>query len=372
MHAFPHTESGFILARDVRAVGQEAGLRAAVAAGEMVRTRRGVYRDATVARSEEARSERDALRYRADVLAAVEVLLAPTFTSFSAIALHGLPIFGRWPRDAYVLSGSSTGHRRKGLIAVASLRAAPGTTVVGGIRCTTVEYSLIQLCRHATLAAALTAVDAAVHTPRFGRARPLTTISRLRAEHRRLLPYHGSQRTEAVLGRATTEADTPLETVSRLVIEELGFAAPDLQHRLWLPELKQEAFIDFHWPDVSAGAEADGGGKYLAPALAAAGRWSPPGDGQRADPEVAATAAREAAAAVIKEKERENAVRRQLRAFDRWNWAETMARTPLAHRLMAMGVPRPRAPRMLLGDQDAPAARRIRRARRTTIAPATD
>jgi hypothetical protein len=348
----------------VRAVGQAAGLRAAVASGDVVRVRRGVYRDATMARSDEATSERDALRYRADVRAAAEVLVAPTFTSFSAIALHGLPIFGSWPSDVYVLSGNVTGHRRKGLVAVASMRAAPAATAVGGIRCTTVEYSLIQLCRHATLAAALTAVDAAVRVPRFGPTHPLTTIGRLRAEHQRLLPYHGSRRTEAVLTRATTGADTPLETVSRLVIEELGFAAPDLQLRLWLPELKQDAFLDFHWPEVSAGGEADGDGKYLAPALAAVGNQVQLGRGRHDDPDAASAAARAAAATVIKEKERENAVRRQLRAFDRWNWAETLGRRPLERRLVAMGVPRPRPPRVLVGDRDTPAARRIRRPRR--------
>jgi hypothetical protein len=380
MRSFPNTASGLILARDVRAAGQESELRAAVASAEVVCVRRGVYRDAIIVRCEEATPDRDALRYRAEVGAAVEALVAPIFTSFSAIALHGLPIFGRWPGDVYVLSGKATGHRRRGIVAVASLRAAPGTTVVDGIRCTTIEYSLIQLCRHATLAAALTAVDAAVHVPRYGPARGLTTLARLRREHEQRLPYHGSRRTEAVLARATTRADTPLETVSRLVIEELGFAAPEMQHRLWLPDLQQEAFLDFYWPEVGAGAEADGRGKYLSPALAAAARQSGAGRGRRDEPTrghrndrafqgAAQAASRAAAATVIEEKDRENAIRRQLRAFDRWNWAEALARIPVERRLSAMGIPRPRAPRVLLGQQDAPAARRIRRPRRHAVDP---
>lgn len=376
MQNFPCTETGLILVRDVRAVGREAELRAAVASGEIVRVRRGVYREAFPQRSDDSTSERDALRYLTDVRAAAEVLVAPIFTSFSAIALHGLPIFGRWPHDVYVLSGNSTGHRRRGVIAVASTRNPPVTTV-GGIHCTTIEYSLIQLCRHATLAAALTAVDAAVHVPRFGPGGPLTTMARLRGEHERLLPYHGSRRTEAVLARATTHADSPLETVSRLVIEELGFSAPELQHRIWLPELQREAFLDFHWPEVGAGAEADGGGKYLV--LADAGLQSVAGAGRRLNPTrhgsrsqsassyAAETAARAAASVVIKEKDRENAIRRQLKAFDRWDWADALARTPVARRLSAMGVPRPRAPRVLLRDQGAPAARRIRRPRRPAV-----
>lgn len=376
---FPATTSGLVLVRDVRAAGREAELRAAIASGDLVNVRRGVYRDANAARSEGSAPDRDDRRYAAVVHAAAEVLVDPVFTSFSAIALHELPIFGQWPRDVYVLSGKLTGHRRSGLIAVASARSAPRTTAIGGIRCTTIEYSLLQLCRHATLAAALTAVDAALHVPRYGPARPMTTLARLRREHERLLPYHGSRRAEAVLARATHLADTPLETLSRLVIEELGFAKPELQYRLWLPELKQEAFLDFMWPDVSAGAEADGVGKYLARVeglvgrsngLARSAHHSPQEGRNESDPpNVASTVSKAAATEVIKEKERENAVRRQLRAFDRWNWAEALTRAPVERRLTAMGIPRPRQPRTLLGDQHAPAARRIRRARRASADP---
>lgn len=380
MATFPATTSGLILASDVRAVGRDAELRAAIAAGDVVSVRRGVYRTASAVRTEEATPAHDSLRYRSIVHAAAEVLAEPIFTSFSAIALHGLPIFGRWPRDVYVSTPKPTGHRRSGLIAIASARAEPRTTVVDGIRCTSIEYSLIQLCRHATLAAALTAMDAALHVPRFGPAQPLTTLARVRREHARLLPYHGSRRTEAVLARATHLADTPLETVSRLVIEELGFAAPELQHRLWLPELEQEAFLDFFWPEVDAGVEADGVGKYLAGVVGSAAHRAPARErrgsgfaprpmgerGATATTPANASAAKAAAAAVIKEKDRENAVRRQLKGFDRWNWGETMARSPVDLRLSAMGVPRPRTARTLLGDSDAPAARRIRRSTRAS------
>ncbi len=51
--------------------------------------------------------------------------------------------------------------------------------------------------------------------------------------------------------------------MSRLAFEQLGFEAPEVQHPMWLPELGQQAFLDFYWRSVDAGGEADGrGGKY--------------------------------------------------------------------------------------------------------------
>ena len=200
---------------------------------------------------------------------------------------------------------------------------------------TSVEYSLVQLCRRASLAAALTATDAALHVSRrYDAPPPLTTLDDLRSEHDRLSPYPGSRRTEAVLARATTDADTPLETMSRLVIEEFGFAPPVLQHKLWLPELGRFAFLDFFWPGVRVGAEADGRGKYL-------------GDDVDASVET-----------VISEKERENAIRRQVRAFTRWDWPEMWRRQPIGERLRQAGVPVVRRPTRLivLRDASAPAS----------------
>ncbi len=191
---------------------------------------------------------------------------------------------------------------------------------------TSVEFTLLQLARHAPLVAALTATDAALRVPRFGDAAPLTTLQRLRAEHERLKPYPRSRRADAVLDRATPLADTPLESGSRLLIEELGFATPELQHELWLPELGRRAFLDFYWPEVGVGAEADGRGKYRGAQEVRRDSSSTGGTSHSGRPAeaplavgtsegadivaAAATAARRAADAVIDEKDRENAIRR--------------------------------------------------------------
>lgn len=305
-----------MLARDAAALGARSELDSALAADRVERVRRGVYIDAVQPDPTLSRAERAAISYLRDVRAAAHTLQAPIFTAHSAIALYGLPIVGAWPPQVYVMAPGRSGHRRRGVVALSRTRDID-VHAIGELAVTSVEYSLIQLCRHGSLAAALTATDAALHVSRRSNGPPpLTTIEKLWAEHERLLPYPGSRRTASVLRRATHLADTPLETASRLVIEELGFPAPQLQYRLWLPELQRAAFLDFHWPEFGVGAEADGRGKYL-------------GDGT----------AEASADVVIDEKDREDAIRRQVRAFTRWNWTEMWGRRVLAAKLTDAGVP---------------------------------
>ncbi|MFD4422265.1 hypothetical protein ACFWN7_12295 [Agromyces sp. NPDC058484] len=312
----PRRSHGFMLARDATALGVRSELESGVATARLERVRRGVYADVVRPDPKLPAAQREAMAYLRDVRAAGLTLRAPVFTAHSAIALYELPIVGAWPAQVYVMAPGRSGHRRRGVTALARTRDIE-VHLVGGLAVTSVEYSLIQLSRHGSLAAALTATDAAIHVSRRSDdPPPLTTLAQLRAEHERLLPYPGSRRTDAVLRRATHLADTPLETASRLVIEELGFPAPELQHRLWLPELRRVAFLDFHWPEFGVGAEADGRGKYL-------------GDGT----------VEASADVVIDEKAREDAIRRQVRAFTRWDWPEMWGRRVLAAKLRAAGLP---------------------------------
>ena len=325
----PTTVHGFVLARDMRAAGREAELYAALRSGTVERVRRGVYSLPQPDDGKLSAPEKDALRYRALVRAAAQSLERPVFTSYSAAALLGLPILGNWPDAVYVMSRDSNGSRRPGVISVART-ADPRVRFAGGYAVTSVEFTLIQLCRHASLAATLTAVDAALHVSRTpGAPPPLTTKQRLADEHERLKPYPGSRRADEVLRRATHLADTPLETASRLVIEELGFPPPELQHALWLPEIGRRAYLDFCWPAYGIGAEADGRGKYR-------------GSG---DVEAAIDT-------VIEEKDREDEIRRLIRAFTRWNWNEMWARQPIDRRLRRAGLPAVHRQRRLLVASD--------------------
>ncbi|MDR6905343.1 putative transcriptional regulator of viral defense system [Agromyces sp. 3263] len=353
-HSLPLDQHGFIRSAAVRAIGADAELRAALARGELERARRGLYRAASMHDEHDlAMAERARLAYLSKVHAVAATFHAPVFTSYSAVALLGLPIFGAWPADVFIMSRSEHGRRRSGVVEVARTRDID-VTAVEGMLVTSIEFTLLQLARHAPLVAALTATDAALHVPRFGGGQPMTTLECLRSEHDRLKPHPRSRRADAVLDRATPLADTPIESGSRLLIEELGFAPPVLQHELWLPEAGRRAFLDFYWPEIHAGAEADGRGKYLGGNMASPVRGAPTapdamGAGGRNDASRAAAAAAEfAAAAVIAEKDRENAIRRQLSGFDRWDWNDMMRKRPVEARLARLGVPRTRRPLTLI------------------------
>ncbi|GAA1516450.1 hypothetical protein BJ978_000625 [Agromyces terreus] len=326
----PH---GLVHFADVRAQGRHSELRAAVANGDLVQIRRGVYRDASKAPIGTGPAPSPAERRRIEYLAATHAVArtfsAPVFTSYSAAVLHGLPIIGPWPAEVYILARGPHGRRRAGVVEVARTKPVECLEIDGCLT-TSVEFSLLQLARHAPLIAALTATDAALHIPRITARTPHTTPDRLAAEHIRLKPYAGSRRAEAVLSRATPLADSPLETGSRILIEELGFSEPQLQHELWLPELGRPAFLDFFWPEVGVGVEVDGRGKYRAGSRSADG-----------------TAVGRAVDAVISEKDRENAIRRQVAGFDRWDWNDMLARAPVEERLLRLGVPRTRRRRYL-------------------------
>jgi len=119
----------------------------------------------------------------------------------------------------------------------------------------------------------------------------------------------------------------PLETLSRLRIEELGFPPPELQVRVDRPRGRGPAFLDFAWPEHGVWGEADGGGKYLGSGVVEGARRSP-------------------AEIVRDEKERENDVRSVTKwACGRWDWDEAWNGGVLRGILLRAGLPLVASPR---------------------------
>lgn len=317
----PVRSDGLILVADASAVGRRYRVHRLHQAGTLTRVWPGVY---AVTETEEHRGPRaDAARYLRRVRAAAHQMPGRVFTSYSAAALLGLPIVGRWPRAVYVLAGGPNGSRRGDVRYIGHRPDAP-EVCVDGIRLTAPAHTVIQVARNATLAAGLVAADAALRHPPYAERPPLLTPEVLSGEHERLHPYRGHARAAAVLCRATPFADGALESISRLVIEELGFVAPELQHRFWLPGLGEYAWVDFCWPEVGIAMEADGHGKYL-----------DAGTGTRA------------AQRVVREKRREDEIRAQVEEFGRWDWDDAWRVYPLERKLERAGVPRTRPRRRL-------------------------
>lgn len=323
----PVRPDGLITLTDAAATGCRQHVHRLHHAGLLERVWPGVY----AAPDPRARAgpRQEAARYLQRVRAAAHQMPGQVFTSYSAAALLGLPIVAGWPREVYVLAGGPNGSRRPGVRYIGHRQEIPETRVEG-IRITSPAHTVLQLARHASLAAALVAADRALRDLPYQVEEPLLTPEQLAAEHRRLMPYRGSVRAWAVLERATTLADGALESISRLTIEELGFAAPELQHRIWLPGLDEHVWVDFYWPEHDIAMEADGHGKYLDAGSAV-------GAAQR----------------VVHEKRREDEIRAQVRTFGRWGWDEAWKVDPLERRLERAGVPRTRPRQRLLQRRSA-------------------
>ena len=304
-----------------RAAGLSATLLTARDAGELVAVRRGVY---VAAAGHEELSP--ILRHREMALAVAQQRPGVVFAGFTAAVLSGMPIVGEVPHDVVVLAAGKSGRRRNGVVEIVR-RAEPPLLTRDGIAVTPVVDTLIEVARTRPLLTALTMADAALWVPRFGTGQPSSTIDRLRDGFDARLPFPGSRRVSAVLDRTTSCAETPLATLSRLRIEELGFPPPELQVRVDRPRGRGPAFLDFAWPEHGVWGEADGGGKYLGSGVVEGARRSP-------------------AEIVRDEKERENDVRSVTKwACGRWDWDEAWNGGVLRGILLRAGLPLVASPR---------------------------
>jgi len=132
----------------------------------------------------------------------------------------------------------------------------------------------------------------------------------------------GCARAARAAGFATSLADSVRESQSRVLIGMLGFPAPELQARFVLSN-GRDAFTDFFWRDHRHIGEFDGAGKYRDPQLLRG----------RTPEEV-----------LLAEKDREDDLRRQVRAFSRWRLPALRSPRALYDILHGAGLPttRPR------------------------------
>jgi hypothetical protein len=301
-----------VLARDASTEGLTAAVRSATKSGALARIRRGSYLDAKTLEGLGATE-----RYKITIAAVMASRKQPIATGMSAAALLDLPIVGKWPHEVFLLSHTYSSRKRRGVVEVAS-HGTEGLIERDGYILTDIPDTLIQVCRNAPFVTALSMVDAALRVDRFGRRPPMTTVEKLLACHYELLPYSGSIRVSQILGMASTQAESTLETISRVVIDELGFPEPQLQYRLYLPVSEREIFMDFGWPKYRVGGEADGRGKYLG------------NDSESVSDPVAK---------IINEKRRDNEIRGQKWTPAHWEWSDALNRSLLRRILLEAGLP---------------------------------
>ena len=229
---------------DARAAGlSDSALSRAVAAGRVVRVRRGLF------------AAPGSLTPQIAALAAAAGLSGAVVSHRSALLLHDLPVVGHpppLPEVTVVPSGRGSAHAT--LLHRSSLPADHVVTV-HGVAVTSVARTLVDVARARPVTTAVAALDCALH-------RRLVTYADLDAVLLRCWNWPGIRRAHRAIGLSDGRAESPLESVSRLVIGWLRLPVPTLQPLVLDPFGVPIARLDFYWEEFGAAGEADGRSKY--------------------------------------------------------------------------------------------------------------
>jgi hypothetical protein len=289
----------------------DSALRRGLARGEIVRVTAGVYAPSV----EWARLDSIA-RHRVRVRAVAErTSQERVYSHFAAAALLGIRILGQWPTTVDVTISRANGGRSSGDIRRHCV-ALPAEDVMmhDGHLVTTPARTVVDLARQLPFADAVVAMDSALHRRR--RPAPLLAHEQLLEAVASVQGQRGWRRAAAAADFATPLADSPAESESRVLIQQLGFPRPVLQQRFQLDGRTAE--VDFYWEDFEHVGECDGRAKYEDPRF---------------------LAGRTPAQVLIEEKARENEIRRQVRMFSRWEPRELRQPRRLWERLTRDGLP---------------------------------
>ncbi len=129
---------------------------------------------------------------------------------------------------------------------------------VAGLECTSVARTVIDLGREHGRPAGVIAADKALHEGWTTAAQLATTL----ADCRR---WPGLRAARAAVECADGRAESPLESMSRLKLQDNGLPAPDLQTSIGTADGVPIARVDFYWDEFGVVGEADGMGKYDGP-----------------------------------------------------------------------------------------------------------
>ncbi|RWZ49942.1 hypothetical protein ELQ90_11375 [Labedella phragmitis] len=220
---------------------------------DLQRVRRGVY----IPSNDWAGMGHDE-RYRAFIHATLACSpTTPTLSHYSAAALRRLPIVGGWPETVHTVVSERGGGRSSGVYTRHRTSHSPEVDVIDGVRCTSLERTIVDVARIGSRASALSMAD---HAVRLG----LTTRDRLLEEDHRLGTGRGSHQSRTLLAIVAPEAANGGESLVRLLLHDAGFVAPTLQLRVDDCD-GLVGFVDFAWLDAAIVLEFDGMRKYAAP-----------------------------------------------------------------------------------------------------------
>lgn len=213
----------------------------------------------------------------------------------TAAAVWGLASLGLPPERVHLLdtrasTTQTTRHavKHRGALEESEVHESCGILVTSPAR------TALDLAAHSARRPAVVALDDGYRQGLFTAAELLEGLGR-RGEHR------GAVRAEAAIRFADGRADSPGESLSRLVFDEAGLEPPTLQQPF---QTRRGRFlVDFWWERAGVVGEFDGEVKYRDRSM---------------------RQGRSAEDVVVDEKRREDAIREdpRVRRFVRWTWAD--------------------------------------------------
>lgn len=223
----------------------------------------------------------------------------------SAVALLGGPVFGN-PGAVHVLAPDVGASRLASGIRTHTTTDHRSLIIAGGITLAAPAETAVDVARARHPAIGLAVGDAMLRLDDTTSREHLQLLNASRATKR------GREIARWALARVNSDAETAFESVSRAVIEWLGFPAPELQ-RSFVAETGEVDRSDYVWEAASLAGEADGDLKF---------------DGRFGD----------AGALLRQQRARDARLRQHLRMVAHWGWHDATTFTPLATLLRGAGL----------------------------------
>ncbi|SEP30194.1 Transcriptional regulator, AbiEi antitoxin, Type IV TA system [Trujillonella endophytica] len=239
---------------DARRAGLRADeIRSAVSSGAWHRLRRGVFTPA----SRWAAADDDRARHLLAAAAALAVLgSGPVLSHSSAARFHGFVLPHR-ADDVVRLTHADQWRTGRGYRVAAASLPAGDVLRTGDLPVTGAARTLVDCAREWALTDAVVAIDAAIQEKRVRRADLVAAV--LQQSH-----WLGIGAAARALDLSDGRAESPLETLGRLALQDAGLPRPELQVELHGPR-GFVARVDAWYDDAGIAVEFDGQIKYRDP-----------------------------------------------------------------------------------------------------------
>jgi hypothetical protein len=239
---------------DAKALGwTDSSITRALRTGRLVALRRGQLTGAR-APGEDRYLEHDRSLILA-ARAAARTRRGSVVSHHAAALIHGLPLLERSPELPALTVAPRSADGAVGARLHRATLTEDEVVYVGDLPVTSVARTLVDLGRWAPTPSAVVTIDAALHLHHV-------TLEAIEAVLLRCWNWPRIRRAIRAVELANARSESPLESVSRLVLHRLRLPAPRLQQEIVGADGIFIGRVDFYWDEFGVVGEADGAGKY--------------------------------------------------------------------------------------------------------------